>query len=141
MDRRPCVGQGNGVRLPDLDQRIRHRPRVLVQHSAGDDDALPERLAGVRAGEVAVERSDRSVAVDGTGRSDSVRGITTSGRRGGATRWTGTPARRVPPSGGDRGELDAARRTAIVSETDRQEAGRGGRDVRLVIEQAALLER
>ena len=37
------------VGLPDLDQRVRHRPAVLVEHAAGDDDPLAERLAGVPA--------------------------------------------------------------------------------------------
>ena len=40
------------VGLPDLDQRLGHRPAVLVQHPACDDDALAERLAGMLAREV-----------------------------------------------------------------------------------------
>ena len=46
-----------GVRLPDLDQRIAHRPAVFVEHAARHDDAFAERLAvlcGV-AREVVVE--------------------------------------------------------------------------------------
>ena len=34
-----------GIGLPDFDQRIRHRARVLVEHMAVHDDALAERLA------------------------------------------------------------------------------------------------
>ena len=34
-----------GIGLPDLDQRVRHRPAVLVQHVAVHDDAFADRLA------------------------------------------------------------------------------------------------
>ena len=56
-----------GVGLPDLDQRVRHRPAVLVEHAAGDDDALAERLAGMLAGQVGVARPHALVAVDRAG--------------------------------------------------------------------------
>ena len=36
-----------GVALPQLDQRPRHRPPVLVEHAARDDDPLAERRARV----------------------------------------------------------------------------------------------
>src|SRR5581483_6581646 len=36
-----------GIRLPDLDQGIRHRPLVLVEHPADHDDALAQRLLPV----------------------------------------------------------------------------------------------
>ena len=48
------------VRLPDLDQRVAHRPAVLVEHAAGDDDPLAERLALVLARQVAVELAERA---------------------------------------------------------------------------------
>ena len=43
-----------GIGLPDFDQRIRHRPPVLVEHAAVHDDALAERLARVLLGQVVV---------------------------------------------------------------------------------------
>ena len=45
-----------GVGLPDLDQAVPDRPAVAVEH-ARDDDALPQRLALVLAGQVVVELS------------------------------------------------------------------------------------
>jgi hypothetical protein len=51
-----------GVALPDLDQRVRHRTRVLVEHLSGDYDALAQRFAFVLAREVAVFRTHRVVA-------------------------------------------------------------------------------
>jgi len=36
-----------GIRLPDFHHRVRDRPAVAVEHAAGDDDALSDRLAGV----------------------------------------------------------------------------------------------
>ncbi len=48
------------VRLPDLDQRVRHRPPVRVQHASGDDDPLAECLAVVLTGQVVVHRPDRA---------------------------------------------------------------------------------
>ena len=42
------------VRLPDLDQRVAHRPAVGIRHTAADDDALPQRLARVLSREVCV---------------------------------------------------------------------------------------
>ena len=56
-----------GVRLPDLDQRIRHRPAVLVEHAARHDDPLAERLAGMLAGEVAIVLAHALMAVDRAG--------------------------------------------------------------------------
>ena len=44
-----------GVRLPDLDERAADRPAVLVEHAAGDDDPLAERLAVVLPRQVVVE--------------------------------------------------------------------------------------
>ncbi len=54
-----------GVRLPDLDQRARHRPPVVVEHAAADDDALAERLALVLLRQVVVELAERVFAEDG----------------------------------------------------------------------------
>ena len=45
------------IGLPDLDQHARGRPPIQVQHSAGDEDPLPERLARVLPSEVAVVRA------------------------------------------------------------------------------------
>src|SRR5688572_4364566 len=47
-----------GIRLPDLDQGIRHRPAVLVEHATGHHDALADRLAFVLSREVVVARLD-----------------------------------------------------------------------------------
>src|SRR5437588_1127225 len=43
-----------GICLPDLDQRVRHRAAVLVEHPARDDDALPDRRALVLRREITV---------------------------------------------------------------------------------------
>src|SRR5574341_400876 len=51
-----------GVRLPDLDQRVRHGLAALVEHAAADDDALAERIALVLAREVVVGRLHIAVA-------------------------------------------------------------------------------
>ena len=48
------VVAAGGVRLPHLDERAADRPPVLVEHSAGDDDPLAERLAFVLARQVVV---------------------------------------------------------------------------------------
>src|SRR5262249_46145140 len=32
------------VRLPDLNQAVRHRPVILIKHAAVNDDALTDRL-------------------------------------------------------------------------------------------------
>ena len=45
-----------GVALPDLHQRLRHRPAAGLEHAPVDDDPLPERLAVVLAREVVVDR-------------------------------------------------------------------------------------
>ena len=45
-----------GVGLPDLHQLAADRPTIAVQHPAGDDDPLPNRLAAVL---------DRQVGLDG----------------------------------------------------------------------------
>src|SRR6187200_2099161 len=42
------------VRLPDLDQGMRNRLAVLIEHAAGDDDALADRRALVLARQVMV---------------------------------------------------------------------------------------
>ena len=52
-----------GVGLPDFDQRVGHRPPVLVDHVAVHDDALAQRLARVLLGEVGVALLHRVVAV------------------------------------------------------------------------------
>ena len=46
-----------GVGLPDLDQHIRLRPAGLVQHPAGNDNALALRFAalGTVAGQIGIE--------------------------------------------------------------------------------------
>ena len=71
-----------GVGLPDLDQRVRHRPAVAVEHAAGDDDALAQRLAVVLAGEVGVGRGDGPSPYTGPVGSCSASGRRISGRSG-----------------------------------------------------------
>ena len=47
------------IRLPDLDQRLRHRASIVVEDPSLDDDALAKGLAGVLPGEVGVGMSIR----------------------------------------------------------------------------------
>ena len=70
------------IALPQLDQRVRHGPAVLVEHAARDDDALAQRLAGVLPREVVVDLADRQVAVDGRGEIGEARGTWISGCAG-----------------------------------------------------------
>src|SRR6185295_8021180 len=51
-----------GVRLPDLDQGVGHGAAVLVEHAAGDDDALADRIALVLARQIAVRWLDVAMA-------------------------------------------------------------------------------
>ena len=48
-----------GVGLPDLDQRVAQRLALGVEHPAGDDDPLADRLALVLGRQVGVLRRDR----------------------------------------------------------------------------------
>jgi hypothetical protein len=48
------------VGLPDLDQRLGHRLPVFIEHSPGDDDALPGGHGGVLAREIVIQRTDPS---------------------------------------------------------------------------------
>ena len=59
-----------GVGLPDLDHRVANGTAVLVDHAAGDDDPLAERLAVAPpvAGEVSIERPDAFVSKHRAGR-------------------------------------------------------------------------
>ena len=50
-----------GVGLPDLDELVAHRPAVAVEHPAGDDHPLADRLAAVLDGQVGLERVDVAV--------------------------------------------------------------------------------
>ena len=52
------------VGLPDLDQLAAYRPTVAVEHPAGDDHPLADRLAAVLDGQVGLERADVPVAED-----------------------------------------------------------------------------
>ena len=58
------------ISLPDLDQLARHRRAGLVEQPSGDDDALPDRLAGMAGGQIGIQRVDvlgaeaRSPALD-----------------------------------------------------------------------------
>ena len=45
-----------GVGLPELDQGVRHRPAVAVEHPPGNDDPLPDRLGSTVRGEVGIAR-------------------------------------------------------------------------------------
>ena len=56
-----------GVGLPDLEQRVPHRPAVVVEDASRDDDPLAERLAGMPGREVGVARGDGVLAEDGCG--------------------------------------------------------------------------
>ena len=59
------VGIATGrVRLPDLDQLAAHRPAVVAQDTAADDDPLAERLTVVLPRQVVVELTDLAIAVD-----------------------------------------------------------------------------
>ena len=50
------------VALPQLDERVAHRPSALLQHAAVDDDPLPQRLAAVLDRQVGVGRPDAALA-------------------------------------------------------------------------------
>src|SRR5699024_11812050 len=57
------------VRLPDLQQRLGHRPALLVRDGAMDNDPFPDGLVVTLAlpGEVGVGGSDVAFAESGTG--------------------------------------------------------------------------
>ena len=69
--RRPVVAglpvTARRVGLPDLDQRVGHRFAVGVEHAAAHDDPLPDGLAVVLAGQVAVAVLDPALAEQRTG--------------------------------------------------------------------------
>ena len=46
-----------GVRLPDLDERVRHGASVAVEHATAHDDALPEGFSLVADRQVVVRRA------------------------------------------------------------------------------------
>src|SRR6185369_7239991 len=56
-----------GIRLPDLDERMRGGFSVLVEHASADDDALADRLALVLARQVVIARLEVVVAEDRAG--------------------------------------------------------------------------
>ena len=56
-----------GVCLPYLDQRIRDGPAVVIEHTAGHDDALPQRFRRMLAREIVIGFADWVVSVDGPG--------------------------------------------------------------------------
>ena len=58
-----------GVGLPDLDQRVGQRATIFVQHPAGDDDALAQRLAidPRILRHVVIQRANALMAVDRSG--------------------------------------------------------------------------
>src|SRR5450759_3374130 len=51
-----------GVGLPHLDECGTHRAPVAVEHPPADDDPLPQRLAGVLAGQIRVLGAQRHAA-------------------------------------------------------------------------------
>jgi hypothetical protein len=55
------------VGLPDLDERARHGAPILVEHPAGDDNALPKRCAPVLAGEIIIGRAQYAAVPGGPG--------------------------------------------------------------------------
>src|SRR5205085_11323895 len=57
-----------GVRLPDLDERVRDRAPAGVEHVARDNDPLAVRLARMLARQVAVDGADVALAEDRAGR-------------------------------------------------------------------------
>ncbi len=50
------------VRLPDLDERVPHRPAVALEHAAVHDDPLALRLVRMLAREIVIELADPSLA-------------------------------------------------------------------------------
>ena len=58
---RVAVSPGR-IGLPDLDQRVRHRPPVGVEYPPGHDDPLSLRLAVVLPGQVGISGGDQVVA-------------------------------------------------------------------------------
>src|SRR5439155_6269978 len=56
-----------GVGLPQLDQRMRDGPAVLVEHASGHNDALADGLALVLTRQVAVSRLDVAISEHWTG--------------------------------------------------------------------------
>jgi hypothetical protein len=61
------------VRLPHLDELMRDRAPVAVQHPAADDDPLADRLAAVLDGQVRLGRADVPVAEAGRPQLDGLR--------------------------------------------------------------------
>ena len=45
-----------GIALPDFNQSVRNREPVVIEHATADDDALPEWIAAMLAGQIAVLR-------------------------------------------------------------------------------------
>ena len=132
------VVPAGGVRLPDLEQRLRHRPAVLVHHAAVDDDPLAERLARVlarRSGSPRRSRPRRGAAPPGANSRAAARAASSAHaspwpRSRGRGRWVGV-VHVAPPSweGAQRGGLriGGRRRLAqVVSDAERP-AGRGAR--------------
>ena len=81
LSARVLVAAGR-VGLPDLDQGVRDRPAVAVEHPAGHDDPLADGLARVLGGQVGVGGDDPSRPSSGPVISVSPCGITSSGWRG-----------------------------------------------------------
>ena len=55
------------VRLPDFDQRVWHGASIVVEHSPGNADALPNGFARMLARQIIVVLSDVVVAEDRAG--------------------------------------------------------------------------
>ena len=55
------------IGLPDLDQRIRHRLAVLIEHAAVHNDALAQRLALMLLGQIGIARLHGFVSINRTG--------------------------------------------------------------------------
>src|SRR5215210_1720031 len=50
------------VGLPDLDQAVAHRASVAIEDAARNDNPLPQRLAGMLAGQVVVRFTYRAAS-------------------------------------------------------------------------------
>lgn len=52
-----------GVSLPDFDQGVRNGASIFIEHTAGDEDALTQRIARVLASEIVIRFADRIVPI------------------------------------------------------------------------------
>ena len=55
------------IRLPNLDQAIRHGVPIAIDHPAAHDDALPQRLSCMLNREILIDRTNIGMAKDWPG--------------------------------------------------------------------------